>query len=222
MGEVITIAVPIALAAALGVVPVVLVIVLLATHRPIVHSGVFLFGYLLAYFVLGAFLLYWSVDLKPDREATSLGGWLKIFIGFLLVLFAVKRFIKQADPDKAPPKWMNSIREATDARRIFIYGFALAIVNVMNLAIFIAALHVVFLKQDEFDFVENAISLTLIVIAMCVTLMIPIGIYLVVPNKEAVLEWVRGWLDMHGQTVTIGVLAFLGVLLILNGVLVLV
>ena len=116
---------------------------------------------------------------------------------------------------------MTAIRTATDARRIFFYGFALAIVNIMNLAIFIAALDVVFQKGDEFGFWLKGSSLLIIVVAMCITLIIPIGIYLVVPNRDVILEKTRLWLDKNGQTVTIGVLGFLGVLLAINGALVL-
>ena len=221
MGDVLTVAVPISLAAALGVVPVVLVIVLLATHRPVIHSGSFLIGYVLAYMLLGSFLLFWSLDLKPQRDATTWGGSLKLFLGILLVIFAVKKLLNQPDADAPSPKWMTAIRTATDARRIFVYGFVLAIVNVMNLAIFIAALDVVFQKGDEFGFWLKGASLLIIVVAMCITLIIPIGIYLVVPNRDVILEKTRLWLDKNGQTVTIGVLGFLGLLLAINGALVL-
>ena len=71
--------------------PVVLVIVLLAAHRPVIHSGSFLVGYVLAYMLLGSFLLFWSLDLKPERDATTWGGSLKLFLGILIIIFAVKK-----------------------------------------------------------------------------------------------------------------------------------
>jgi Sap, sulfolipid-1-addressing protein len=117
MGEAIGGSLPLAVGIALSPVPIIAVVLMLTSRRAKVNGPVFVLGWLIGLGVVGAIVL----SLAGSGGASKSGApaawvsWVKIVLGVLLLLVAVRQFRGRPHGDEEPqmPKWMATIDETT-------------------------------------------------------------------------------------------------------------
>jgi threonine/homoserine/homoserine lactone efflux protein len=133
---------PLAAAIALFPIPVLAVILMLFSPRASTNVPGFLAGWLtglLAILVVTA-LLTTGVEEAADEDAVETIGWIRIIIGAVLLLFALKKWIGRPDAGSDPemPKWMSAIDDFTPVKALGT-GLALTALNPKNIALIIGA-----------------------------------------------------------------------------------
>jgi hypothetical protein len=117
MGKAIGGSLPLAVGIALSPIPIIAVVLMLTSRRAKVNGPVFVLGWLVGLGVVGAIVL----SIAGPAGASTSGGpaawvsWVKIVLGVLLLLVAVRQFRGRPRGDDEPqmPKWMASIDRTT-------------------------------------------------------------------------------------------------------------
>ena len=117
MGKAIGGSLPLAVGIALSPVPIIAVVLMLTSRRAKVNGPVFVLGWLVGLGIIGAIVL----ALAGAGAASESGSpatwvsWVKIVLGVLLLLVAVREFRNRPREGEEPqmPKWMATIDKTT-------------------------------------------------------------------------------------------------------------
>ena len=128
MGAVIGDLLPLAVGVAVSPVPVIAVILMLLAPRAGGTSAGFLVGWVLGIVVATVVftLVAGATDLGSTDDPSALASWVKLILGVLLLVLAVRdlRAKPAADGKPALPKWMSAI-DAMTPPRATVLGFLL-------------------------------------------------------------------------------------------------
>jgi len=142
MGESIGSVLTFAVGVVISPVPTIAVILMLFSARARVNGPLFLAGWVTGLVVVagGSFLLADQLDAGSDSAAGDGVSWLKVALGVLLLLAAVRNWRSRPRGDAEPtmPRWMAGIDGFTPARA---FGLALLLsgLNPKNLMLSVAA-----------------------------------------------------------------------------------
>jgi hypothetical protein len=219
VGEAISQVLPFAVGVAIVPIPVIAVILILFSSRARVNGPVFLLGWVagLAVAFGAVYALADAGDAATDQTASDSVSWLRIVLGVLLLLAAVRSWRKRPAPGAEPemPKWMAGI-EALAAGRALGLGALLAAANPKNLVLVVgAAAGVAQLGVSTGDAI-----MALIVFLVIASLSVggPVVYYFVGGERaRAALDELKGWLAVNNATVMTVLLLVFGALLIANG-----
>ncbi|MGV9710496.1 GAP family protein [Gordonia sp. NPDC003424] len=196
--------------------PVALVSLTVVIKRPFAVAAAFLAGWLVGLLVASAVILLVADGIYlADRDGPWL-DYLKIVVGLLLVVLAVRKWRGHSDGDDAAPKWLSAIDTMTSGRAATI-GFLLAAVNPKNVAVVAAAAATI---ADATHRIPEQV-LAVVVFAAVGTLAIaaPVLISGLLGDRAAgFFDVADRWTGRYGDSVVAVVLAVLGVILIVNGV----
>ncbi|MCS5732458.1 GAP family protein [Herbiconiux daphne] len=220
MGSVIGEVLPLALGIAISPVPIIAAILMLLSPRARGTSLGFLTGWLLGIIVaVVAFALLASVLPDDDSDASKpIAGVIKIILGVLLLLLAIKQFRSRPHGDAEPPlpKWMSAIDTMTPVRGV-VLGFLLSGLNPKNLLMGVGA--GVAIGSGTLTFGEDVVVIVIFTIIAASTVAIPVIGYLAASAKLAgPLESLRKWLVPNNATVMAILLLVIGVVMIGKGV----
>src|SRR4051794_12027651 len=127
---------------ALSPVPIIAVVLMLATPRARANGPAFLLGWLVGLGLVGTVVLVASggIDASEGGEPASWVSWLKIVLGLLLVLVAVKQWRgrPRGDAEATLPKWMTTI-DSFGPLKALGFGALLSGANPKNLLLTIGA-----------------------------------------------------------------------------------
>lgn len=204
MGEIL----PYAVTVAISPVPIIAVILMLLSPQAGGASRGFLVGWV-AGIVLATSV---CVILANTTGLTSSGGasagvsWIKLLLGVLLLVLAVKNWKKRDDPEL--PGWMKAIDQVTPGKAVTL-GLLLSAVNPKNLLMCVAA-------GIAIGGGGNQILLIVVftVIAAC-SVAIPVIAYAVAADRmRGPLDNLKAWLVQNNATVMCVLLLVIGVVLI--------
>lgn len=220
MGSAIGDLLPLAVGIAISPMPVVAAILMLLSPKARTTSLAFLAGWLVGVVItLIVFTLLSSILPRSDpNQARPIAGLIKIALGALLLLLALRRFRSRpgvaAEP--AMPKWMSAIDTMTALRGLML-GFGLSALNPKNLLLGVAAGTVV--GTATLPVGQEVVAIVVFTIIASSTVGVPIVAYLVAPRAMAgPLGSLREWLLRNNATVMAVVLLVLGVVLIGKGI----
>jgi threonine/homoserine/homoserine lactone efflux protein len=121
---------------ALSPVPIIAVVLMLATPRGGSDGAAFLLGWVVGLGAVGTIILLVSsgADASDDRAPATWTSILKLLLGLALVALAVRQWRgrPRGDAEPALPKWMSTIDTFTPARSVAM-GVALSAINPKNL-----------------------------------------------------------------------------------------
>ncbi len=142
MGRAIGQILPLGVGVALSPVPIIAVVLMLATSKGRVNGPALLAGWISGIAVLGTIVLLISSGASASSQGTP-ATWvsiLKIVLGVLLVLLAGKQWRTRPRGDAQPglPAWMRTIDKFTPARSAAM-GVALSAINPKNLLLVVGA-----------------------------------------------------------------------------------
>ena len=212
--------VPLALGVAISPIPIIAAILMLLSPKAKGTSVGFLLGWVIGIVVaVVVFTLLASVLPEQDPDAAKpVSGVIKIVLGVLLLLLAIRQWRSRPKPGEEPPlpKWMSAIDDM-NAGRGFGLGFLLSAVNPKNLIM--AAAAGITIGTGGLTVGEDVIAILVFTLIAASSVAVPVIAYLVASARMAgPLESLRTWLVHNNATVMAVLLLVIGVVVIGKGI----
>ncbi|MGW9183462.1 GAP family protein [Agromyces sp. NPDC055661] len=220
MGSVIGDILPLAVGIAISPIPIIAAILMLLSPKAKGTSVGFLLGWVIGIVVaVVVFTLLASVLPEQDPDAAKpVSGVIKIVLGVLLLLLAIRQWRSRPKPGEEPPlpKWMSAIDDM-NAGRGFGLGFLLSAVNPKNLIM--AAGAGITIGTGGLTVGEDVIAILVFTLIAASSVAVPVIAYLVASARMAgPLESLRTWLVHNNATVMAVLLLVIGVVVIGKGI----
>jgi threonine/homoserine/homoserine lactone efflux protein len=216
VGDVIGQMLPIAVGIAVSPLPIVAVVLMLATPRGRVDGPAFVIAWIVGLAAIGAVVIAVVGD---DAEADSDGtpGWvsgLKLGLGILLLLLAAKQW-RGRPRGGAPaelPKWMRALDTFGPVKALGA-GVALSLLNPKNLLLLIAGATVI--AQGGLSAGQEAGALALLVAIGTIGVAIPVVIFFAMgARSRTLLDEMKDWMARNNAVIMAVLLLIIGVKLI--------
>jgi threonine/homoserine/homoserine lactone efflux protein len=183
--------------------PIVAMILVLATPRGRVNGIVFGLGWVLGLAVLGAVVLALAgpADASDGGEPATWTGWLKLLLGVLALLLAVRQWRSRPAPGSEPqmPRWMASIDRLKPGGALGL-GALLSAVNPKNGGLTIAAAATI--AGAGLGGGQQAVVLAVFVLIGSAGVLAPLVVYLVAGEGAArTLDSWKTWAATHNAAV---------------------
>ncbi|KUN83618.1 hypothetical protein AQJ66_18590 [Streptomyces bungoensis] len=213
-----------AAAVAVSPLPIIAVILILATPRGPLNGVLFTLGWILGLSALGAVMLAIAspASASANSHPATWVGALKLALGLFLVLFGARKWHRRPkDPSQAQlPKWMSAIDRLTPVK-IFALGLALAALNAKNAPLTIAAGATI--GSAGLPVAQQVASLAVFVLIATLGLLAPLGVFLLGGERaRATLGNWKDWAAQHNVAVMAVLFFVLGLKLLGDGISVLV
>jgi threonine/homoserine/homoserine lactone efflux protein len=203
MGQAIGQVVSFGVGVALSPLPIIAVVLMLATRRGRVNGPAFLFGWVVGLVVVGTIVLL----ISSDASASSNGGpatWvsiLEIALGVLLVAVAVKQYRGRPRGDGEPelPGWMQTIDTFTPVK---VTGMAMLLsgINPKNLLLTVGCAAAI--AQTGVGAGDQAIALAVFVALGTLGVGAPVAIYFGMGDRATkILGAMHDWMARENATI---------------------
>ncbi|WP_433158330.1 GAP family protein [Kribbella sp. CA-247076] len=203
MGEAIGQILPLAVGVALSPVPIIAVVLMLTTPRAGSNGLAFVVGWLLGLAVIGAIVLAVAdpAGASENGEPAAWASWLKLVLGLLLLLVAVRQFRgrPQAGEQASLPKWMSAI-DRFGPGKAFGGGAVLAGLNPKNLLLAISA--GVTVAQTGISTGQQAVAYGVFAVLGTIGVGAPVGLYVAMGRRSAeLLGRLKDWMAAHNAVI---------------------
>ena len=219
LGPVIGDLLPSAVGVALSPLPIVAVILMLATPKGRANGAAFAVGWVVGLTVVCVLVLWLAGGADdPDSGTSTAVDVLKLVFGVVLLGVAKKQWDKRPAPGETSvlPKWMDSLQDF-DARRALLVGGALAAINPKNLALTLAGAAAI--AQGGLSAGGDVVAIAVFVLLASVTIVGPVLAYLVMHERaESALATVRQWMGDNNATIMTVVCVVLAAKLVGGGI----
>lgn len=212
MGEAIGQVLPLGVGVALSPVPIIAVVLILGTPRARSNGPAFLVGWLAGLAIVGtvALLLAGGADASADGEPATWVSWVKLALGVLLLLMAVRtwRGRPRGEDEPAMPTWMTTLDTFTAPRSLGI-GAALAGVNPKNLMLTLGAGAAI--AQTGIATGQQFVALAVFIVIGSLGIAVPVAVFFVGGARagQVLGEW-KDWMARHNAAIMSAVLLLLG------------
>jgi threonine/homoserine/homoserine lactone efflux protein len=203
--------------------PIVAIILLLATPRGRANGSLFAVGWLVGLCVLGAvvLLLAGPADASDGGQPAAWTGWLKLLLGVLLLLLAARQWrarpAEGAEPEM--PKWMAGLDRLRPGQALGL-GALLSAVNPKNGGLTIAA--AASIAGAGLAGGQQAVALAVFVLVGSVGVLAPLVLYLVAGERAArTLDGWKTWASDHNAAIMAVLFLVFGLKLVGDGIAVL-
>ena len=205
---------------AISPVPIIAVVLMLATSRGRINGPAFLLGWVAGLAILGTVVLLVS----SGADASSRGGpatWvsvLKLVLGAAGLLGAVAQWRGRPKGDEAPklPKWMSAMDQLTAGKALGM-GALLSALNPKNLLITVGA--AAGIAQTGISAGEQAVALAIFVVIASLGVGAPVAIFFVLGERAAkLLAEMKDWMGAHNAAIMTVLFLVLGTKLIGDGI----
>jgi threonine/homoserine/homoserine lactone efflux protein len=205
---------------ALSPVPIIAVVLMLGTPRARANGPAFVLGWIVGLAVVGTIVLVVAggADASENAEPADWVGWLKIVLGVLLALVAVRQWRgrPRAGEEAAMPKWMRAIDRFTPGRSVAI-AVALSAINPKNLLLIVAAAAAI--AQTGVSTGDQAIALAVFVLVGTLGPGAPVAIYFALGDRATrILDELKTWMAAHNSAIMAALCLVIGAKLIGDGI----
>ena len=203
MGEAIGQVLSFGVGVALSPVPIIAVVLMLATPMGRMNGPAFIGGWIVGLAGLGAVLLVGASGAEASSSSAP-QEWVsivKIVLGVLLLLVAARQWRGRPQGDAQPelPAWMKTIDTFTPPKA-FGMGILLSAANPKNLILVVGAAAAI--AQTGVNTADQAVALAVFVVLGTLGPGIPVGIYFLMRDRAAtILESLRGWMARENTTI---------------------
>ena len=203
MGNAIGGSLPLAIGVAISPVPIIAVVLMLTSRRGRVNGPVFVLGWLCGLAVVGAIVLSVVGPSGADSSGSPATwvGWVKIVLGVLLLLVAVRQFRgRPADGDAAAmPKWMAAV-DTIKPPAAFGLAAVLAGINPKNLLIAVGAADAI--AQTGISGGQQAVAYAIFALIGTLGVGIPVGIYFALGDRStSILGSLKDWMARNNAVI---------------------
>jgi hypothetical protein len=200
--------------------PIVAIILVLATPTGRLNGTLFAVGWLVGLAVLGTvvLLLAQPADASSGGEPAAWTGWLKLLLGVLLLAAAARQWRGRPAPGAEPemPKWMAGLDRIRPGGALGL-GALLSSVNPKNGGLTIAA--AASIAAAGLSGGEEAAALAVFVLIGSVGVLAPLVLYLTAGEAAArTLDGWKTWAVDHNAAVMAVLLLVFGVKLVGDGI----
>ena len=216
MGEAIGQLLPLAVAIAIFPIPIIAVVVLLATPRGRVNGPAFVLGWIVGLAAVGTIVLV----LAGDGAHTATGGpskgvgWLRVAIGIGLIVLGLSKLRRRPRGD-APgefPAWMRALEGFRWPKAVGA-GLVLAAGNPKNLLLVAAGAS--YIAQASLTTGGEAATLAIFVLIGTLGVAAPVALFFVLGDRSReILEGLRGWLAANSAVIVAILLIVIGVVIL--------
>lgn len=206
---------PFAIGVAASAVAVIALVLILQGSRALWSGLSFTLGWVVGVGVVCAVGVAFGLAVSDDPARWT--QWLKTLLGALLLIAAVRKWRQRvpSGQEPTPPKWMSGLQDSAPGKAA-VLGFLLGGINPKNLMLTLGAAAT--LGAAELSSSELWITGIAYVVVASVTVLVPMGIYVLMRSKaDALLASLCEWMKSNSDAITIVVLVIFGVKLLLGG-----
>ena len=220
MGQAIGQALSFGVGVALSPVPIIAVVLMLATPKGRGNGLAFLAGWIAGIAVLGTIVLLVASGASASMQGTP-ATWvsiLKLVLGVLLLLLAVRQWRGRPRGDDMAklPAWMKTIDRFTPMRSVAM-AVALSVVNPKNLLLVVGAASAI--AQTGASAVSQAVALAVFVVIATLGVGAPVAIYLLMGDRAGgILGGLHDWMARENATIMAVICLIIGAKLIGDGI----
>jgi threonine/homoserine/homoserine lactone efflux protein len=217
IGQVLSLAVGVAISP----VPIIAVVLMLATPRGRVNGPAFLAGWLVGLTVVGAVVLLVSNGAdatNSDATPATWVSWLKLALGVLLALVAVKQWRGRPRAGEAGtlPRWMQTIDTFTPGRAVAM-GVALSAINPKNLLLTVGAAAAI--AQADVSTGDQVVALAVFIVIGTLGPAAPVLVSVFMRDKaRAILDDLKAWMGAHNAAIMSVLCLVIGAKLLGDGI----
>ncbi len=201
MAEAIGGTVAFAIGIALSPLPVAAVILMLFSGRARSNSVSFMVAWLFGIATVATVVLLLPGLEGDDRTPGTAAGWIKLVLGLLLLVVAVRQWRSRPGDDEVPamPGWMQRI-DGLKPGAAFGLGFLLSAVNPKNLLL--AAAAGVTIGSIGLSGGETVAAVAMFTVLAALTVAVPVIAYLVAGDRlDQLLDGAKEWLIRNNTAV---------------------
>ncbi len=220
MGQAIGQILPFAVGVAISPLPIIGVVLILATPRAQANGPAFLLGWVLGLAILGTVVLLVSsgADASSGGEPAKWVSILKLVLGGLLLLLALKQWRgrPRGNEEGALPKWMQAI-DAFGAAKSFGMGAVLASVNPKNFLMTIGAGAAI--AQTGIAAGQQAGTLAIFIVIASIGVGAPVVIFFALGDRSVkMLSELKEWMSHNNAAIMAVLLLVIGAKLLGDGI----
>lgn len=209
--------IPLALAA-IAPVMIMAVVLMLGSKGGLVKSLAFILGRIVAYAAWGVLFLGLAGRLAEstgEGETSPASLAIKALLGGLLLIFALKIYLGEDDPDAPPPKWMSALDKATP---VALFGIALLLSVVQLRFVLLMLAGATSIADAQLPTGQTIVALLVLILTVIWAQLLPIIVYVIMGKRaEAMLESMNTWLARNQRMVNVVVLGLFGLILLWEG-----
>jgi hypothetical protein len=218
MGDVILQLLPLALGA-ISPVMILLIVLFLTSKGGMTKSLAFITGKYITYVVWGFIFLGLADKVSSTGESgepSTASLVIKIILGGLLLILAIKTYLGEDDPDAPPPKLLTTLDKMVPGK-LFLVGFVLSIIQIRFVALVLAG--VVIITTTQMPTGQITIAILILALLMVWPMLIPVVVFLAMGDRRgAALQSMNAWLERNSRIITMVVLGAFGLILLWGGV----
>ncbi|MFZ0041556.1 MAG: GAP family protein [Solirubrobacteraceae bacterium] len=220
MGQAIGQTLPFAVGVAISPVPIIGVVLMLATPRARANGPAFLAGWVGGLAILGTIVLLVSSGASASSSGSP-ATWvsiLKLVVGAALLALAVKdwRGRPRGSDEAALPKWMQAI-DTFRAGKALGLGALLAAVNPKNLLMTVGAAAAI--AQTGISAGKQAVALAVFIVIATLGVGAPVGLYFALGERSVkTLRELKDWMSTNNAAIMAVLLLVIGAKLIGDGI----
>jgi threonine/homoserine/homoserine lactone efflux protein len=208
---------PLAVAVSISPIPIIAVVLMLGTPRARVNGPAFVLGWIIGLGALGTLILVVSsgADAYEDGEPAAWVSWLKLALGVLVLLVALKQW-RGRHAAKEQPKWMQTVDHFTPVKA-FGMAVLLSAVNPKNLLLTVAAAAAI--AETGISAAQQELALAIFVVLGTVGPAIPVAIHLVLGERsKKLLDGLNSWMAANNAVIMAVIMLIIGVKLVGDGI----
>ncbi len=216
MGQAIGQALPYGVGVALSPVPIIAVVLMLATPQGRINGPTFLAGWIVGIAVLGTIVLLVASGASASNHGAP-ATWVsivKIVLGVLLLLLAAKQWRARPRGDAEPelPAWMKTIDTFTPVKSIGI-GVLLSAINPKNLLLVVGAAAAI--AQTGVSTLDQAVALAVFTVIATLGVGAPVAIFFLMGSRATkILGDLHEWMARENATIMAVICLIIGAKLI--------
>ena len=209
MGQAIGEFLPAAIGVAISPIPIIAVVLMLATERGRVNGPALLAGWIVGIVVAGAafLLIAGAIGGQDDGEPATWVSWVELLLGLVLLRLASKQFCSRprGDEDPVTPKWMGAIDHFTPVKAAAA-GVVLAAVNPKNAVLILAG--VAAITQTGIPADEQALAYAVFTVIASLGAAVPVVMYFALGERSSgLLDRLRVWMARNNAVILAAILA---------------
>ena len=194
---------PMAVGVALSPIPIIAIILMLATPKARVDGPLFVVGWFVGLMVVGVIGLTVAGTAGASDNGTQSDGtnWVLVAVGVFLILGARKQWRKRPIGDDEPPtpKWMAAIDKFGPGKATAT-GFVLSAANPKNLVLALAA--AASIAATDISGSDQFVAYLVFAVIGTLSVVIPVGIYLFMGDRAAeILDGMKKWMAHNNAAI---------------------
>jgi hypothetical protein len=207
--------IPLALAA-FSPLGITLVIFLLTSQNGVRKTLAYLISQTLAFAIWSIVFLHLSIEFANPQVSDSSGvrETLRVFLGIILLVFAIRILLTGQDPDALPLKWRSFI-DRINAIALFFINFFLSLIQIRF--VILIMLGVDMIHSAQLPQVSVFISSLVLLVVLLWSQFVPLVVFLVFgKQRELALKNLEGRITRNARYINSAFLGGLGLFLVLG------